>query len=553
MDKKNFSRNNLAFNIVSAVLLLIFVFSIIVSLIGSNILTENVNRSYGDAAYAVADMGLSMVNGNHIDRYLKNGESDEEWQETTRQLQTLCDRMQVTMIYVICLDTADYESYTTVFHVVGSDNDGYEPLSLGQVKTYSNDSFKKEFEVLYADDNIENSTLIGAAELHGDKSYITSVHPVRDDSGKITAMLCAQVPVTDMHTRVKYFARIAVAAIVLAALVIIAYTKYIRKNIAGPIGRVSAETKRFAAENTKGEPLDIVTRINEISNLSHSVDEMEKEMLAYIENLTAVTAEKERVSTELSVAKRIQEDAVPHVFPAFPERKDFDVFAFMKPAKEVGGDFYNYFLIDGDHLALVMADVSGKGIPAALFMMVTNLLISDRTRHGGTPAEIIEYVNDTVCSNNEAGMFVTVWLGILELSTGKITACNAGHDDPAVYRRGGAFELVKTDHDIAVGAVGGLPYTDYEIQLNQGDKLFLYSDGVPEATDKDLKMLSLDGMVDVLNAHKDETPQNILEGVYGGVNEFVADAPQFDDITMLCLELKEDETKNGGTPAEEAL
>ena len=189
----------------------------------------------------------------------------------------------------------------------------------------------------------------------------------------------------------------------------------------------------------------IVTRINEISNLSHSVDEMEKEMLAYIENLTAVTAEKERVSTELSVAKRIQEDAVPHVFPAFPERKDFDVFAFMKPAKEVGGDFYNYFLIDGDHLALVMADVSGKGIPAALFMMVTNLLISDRTRHGGTPAEIIEYVNDTVCSNNEAGMFVTVWLGILELSTGKITACNAGHDDPAVYRRGGAFELVKTD------------------------------------------------------------------------------------------------------------
>ena len=225
----------------------------------------------------------------------------------------------------------------------------------------------------------------------------------------------------------------------------------------------------------------------------------------------------------------------------------------MKPAKEVGGDFYNYFLIDGDHLALVMADVSGKGIPAALFMMVTNLLISDRTRHGGTPAEIIEYVNDTVCSNNEAGMFVTVWLGILELSRGKITACNAGHDDPAVYRRGGAFELVKTDHDIAVGAVGGLPYTDYEIQLNQGDKLFLYTDGVPEATDKDLKMLSLDGMVDVLNAHKDETPQNILEGVYGGVNEFVADAPQFDDITMLCLELKEAEGKNGGTPAEEAL
>ena len=553
MDKKKFSRNNLAFNIVSAVLLLILVFSVIVSLIGSNILTENVNRSYGDMAYAVADMGLSMVNGNHIDRYLKNGESDEEWQETNRQLQTLCDRMQVTMIYVIYLDTADYESYTTVFHVVGSDIDDYKPLSVGQVKTYSNDSFKREFKELYKDDNIASFTLIGATELNGDKSYITSVHPVRDDSGKITAVLCAQVPVTDMHTRVKYFARIAVAAIVLAALVIIAYTKYIRKNIAGPIGQVSAETKRFAAENTKGEGLDIVSRINEISSLSHSVDEMEEEMLEYIENLTAVTAEKERVSTELSVAKRIQENAVPHTFPAFPERKDFDIFAYMKPAKEVGGDFYNYFLIDDDHLALVMADVSGKGIPAALFMMVANILISDRTRLGGTPAEIIEYVNDTVCSNNEAGMFVTVWLGILELSTGKITACNAGHDDPAVYRKGGTFELVKTVHDIAVGAMSGLPYTDYEIQLNKGDKLFLYTDGVPEATDRDMKMLSLDTMVDTLNRHKEETPQKILEGINNGINEFVADAPQFDDITMLCLELKEDEGKNGDMPAEEAL
>jgi sigma-B regulation protein RsbU (phosphoserine phosphatase) len=552
MDKKKFSRNNLAFNIVSAVLLLIVIFSIIVSLIGSNILTENVNRSYGDAAYAVADMGLTMVNGNHIDRYLKTGESDEEWQETTRQLQTLCDRMQATMIYVICLDTADYESYTTVFHVVGSDIDDYKPLSVGQVKTYSNDSFKREFKELYKDDNIASFTLIGATELHGDKAYITSVHPVRDDSGKITAVLCAQVPVTDMHTRVKYFARIAVAAIVLAALVIIAYTKYIRKNIAGPIGQVSAETKRFAAENTKGEGLDIVSRINEISSLSHSVDEMEEEMLEYIENLTAVTAERERVSTELSVAKRIQENAVPHTFPAFPERKDFDLYAFMQPAKEVGGDFYNYFLIDDDHLALVMADVSDKGIPAALFMMVTNILISDRTRLGGTPAEIIEYVNDTVCSNNEAGMFVTVWLGILELSTGKITACNAGHDDPAVYRKGGTFELVKTVHDIAVGAMGGLPYSDYEIQLNKGDKLFLYTDGVPEATDRDMKMLSLGTMVDTLNRHKEETPQKILEGIYRGINEFVADAPQFDDITMLCLELKEDEVRNGGTPAEEA-
>jgi sigma-B regulation protein RsbU (phosphoserine phosphatase) len=266
---------------------------------------------------------------------------------------------------------------------------------------------------------------------------------------------------------------------------------------------------------------------------------MEDDMLRYIENLTAVTAEKERIGTELSIAATIQKSAVPNVFPAFPDRKDFELHAFMTPAKEVGGDFYNYFLIDDDHLALVIADVSGKGIPAALFMMVTNTVITDRARMGGTPAQILAYVNDTVCETNQAGMFVTVWLGILELSTGKLTACNAGHDYPAICRAGKGFELSEDIHGIAIGAIEGLPYDDYEIMLNKGDKLFLYTDGIPEAADNEDKMLTLDGMVAALNKYKDETPQGVISGMYDSVKVFVGDAPQFDDITMLCVELKD--------------
>ncbi|MBQ1897972.1 MAG: serine/threonine-protein phosphatase [Ruminococcus sp.] len=205
----------------------------------------------------------------------------------------------------------------------------------------------------------------------------------------------------------------------------------------------------------------------------------------------------------------------------------------------VGGDFYNAFFIDDDHLAMVMADVSGKGIPGALFMMVTNILISDRAKMGGTPAEILTFVNNEICQWNRADMFVTVWLGILEVSTGRIIAANAGHDDPAVYRKGRGFAIAKEKHGFVIGGMENMRYRDHEIQLNKGDKLFLYTDGVPEATDANDKMYTIDRMVVALNEHQDCSPRQIIEGIRQSVNEFVGDAPQFDDMTMLCIELKD--------------
>ena len=261
-------------------------------------------------------------------------------------------------------------------------------------------------------------------------------------------------------------------------------------------------------------------------------------MLRYMENLTKATAEKERIAADLSLASTIQENSVPNVFPAFPDRKDFDIYASMTPAKEVGGDFYNFFLIDDDHLAFVIGDVSGKGIPAALFMMVTNILISDRAHMGGTPGEILTYVNRNICAHNPADMFVTLWLGMIELSTGKVIAANAGHDDAAVCRRDGTFELYKTRHGFVAGGMDGVQYRDFELQLDPGDKLFLYTDGVPEATRADNAMFGMERMLDALNAHRAGTPQQILEGVHASVNAFVGDAPQFDDLTMLCFERK---------------
>ncbi len=261
-------------------------------------------------------------------------------------------------------------------------------------------------------------------------------------------------------------------------------------------------------------------------------------MVSYIENLTEVTAESERIGTELSLASKIQENSVPNIFPAFPERADFDIYAFMDPAKEIGGDFYNFFLIDDDHLAMVIGDVSGKGVPAALFMMVTNILISDRTHMGGGPSEILTFVNENLCAHNRAEMFVTVWLGILELSTGRLTAANAGHEYPALKRAEGGFEVFRDKHGFVLGGMEGVRYKEYELQLHPGDRLFLYTDGVPEATAADESMFGMERMLAALNEVPDASPEQILKKVRSAVDDFVKGAEQFDDLTMLCMEYR---------------
>ena len=239
--------------------------------------------------------------------------------------------------------------------------------------------------------------------------------------------------------------------------------------------------------------------------------------------------------TELNMATGIQKAMLPSIFPAFPERKEFDLYASMRPAREVGGDFYDFFLIDEDHLALIIADVSGKGVPAALFMMISKTILQNFAKLGIEPADILQKANEALCEGNRTEMFVTVWIGILEISTGKMSCANAGHEYPSVCRDG-RFELFKDRHGFVLGGMQGVKFRSYEIQLNRGDKLFVYTDGVPEATNSDKDMFGTDGMLDALNRRADAAPANVLETVQNAVDAFVGDAEQFDDLTMLCLE-----------------
>ena len=209
----------------------------------------------------------------------------------------------------------------------------------------------------------------------------------------------------------------------------------------------------------------------------------------------------------------------------------------MTPAKEVGGDFYDFFLIDNDHLGMVMADVSGKGVPAALFMMMSKILVNNFAMMGSSPAKVLEQVNTQICKNNDEEMFVTVWFGVLEISTGKITAANAGHEYPIIKKPDGSFELFKDKHGFVIGGMEGMRYKEYEFTLEKGGVLFLYTDGVAEATNSKNELFGTERMLETLNAQPEACPKEMLDNMKKSVDSFVGDAPQFDDLTMLGVKL----------------
>ena len=539
MKRTKALRANMAFNIIGAIVLAFALFGVIVSTFGFISFTNAFKQEYAVTTYHMADTATTLIDGDHLQAYL-DGERTDEYLQTRQYLDAYCKKISVSLIYVIVVDQSDYGRFVSVFNCVDNtvDNTSYTPWELGHPRDTTNNEYRRKYQAIYEDGSLYE-TLYRIRTTDGQHPHITTMVPVKAASGNVVGILCMQRPVREIYdARRPYLRSIAFSTILLALVSSAVAAVFIRKQLLSPIRKASDEATRFARENTKGEELGELSRFEELYMLARSIDTMETDMVNYIDNLTAATAERERIGAELTLASTIQENSIPTIFPAFPDRSDFDIYASMAPAKEVGGDFYNFFLIDDDHLALLIGDVSGKGVPAALFMMVTNILITDRMHIGGSLEEILDFVNQTLCGHNKADMFVSVWLGVLQLSTGKLSAVNAGHEYPALRCGNGDFELYKDRHGLVIAAMSTARYHAYELQLAPGDKLFVYTDGVPEASDADHQMFGAARMLAALNEDPSGAPETILQHVRSAVDGFVKDAEQFDDLTMLCVEYK---------------
>ena len=362
------------------------------------------------------------------------------------------------------------------------------------------------------------------------------------ESGSEILILCSMPDIfTGVTTTFFIVAYFIILFIVILFIVIVTRIRMNQK-IIKPINSISRAVEEYARQRTEGNTLTAcfsglsVNSMNELNELAETLTKMEQDLGAYEKDLKTAVAREERMNFELSLSSEIQSNMLPDAKKAFPDRKDFSIYASMTPAREVGGDFYDFFLIDDDHLGLTIADVSGKGIPAALFMMSSMIIISNFASLGLSPGEVLERSNKKICASNVLNMFVTVWFGILDLKTGVVTAANAGHEYPALRNANGDFELLHDRHDLVIGAMENVKYREYSFTLEKGGTLFLYTDGVPEAANAGNELYGTDRMLRALSSAEDRSPEGLCSALRADIDRFIDEAPQFDDLTTLCVQ-----------------
>ena len=559
--KKDKQRKNRVMSLkvkaVAFVLIAAVILSAISILISYNVYATTMDNHYKALSTNLAKTAASQLNADDLMRYyneVKNiGEYDYDKYFNDENYRSSYD----TQVDAIKDEKYD-KMLATLFDI--KDNNDIEYLYVQKIE---GDHVTYLFDADHSDDQYQLGTvrpvskeILGNKDLElGIPSFVSNteedgwlvscMEPVTDENGKPVALVGVDISMNAiMKDRRVYLRNIILLMVAAVALVCILVLSSVNAGVIKLINALSDAARKYV-ETRDADATDVsalsqlqIHSGDEIETLCQSIQQMERDINVYIINLTAVTAEKERIGAELGLAQKIQSNMLPNVFPAFPERDDFDIFATMNPAKEVGGDFYDFFLVDSAHLGIVIADVSGKGVPAALFMMMSKILIQNAVLSGFSPAMALESVNNRICANNHEEMFVTVWLGILDLKSGVLTAANAGHEKPVVMQAGGEFETLMDKHGFIIGGMPGVKFKEYEVKLEKGSKLFVYTDGVAEATNAVDELFGMDRTVAALNEAKDCSPKEILENVKNRVDEFVGDAPQFDDLTMLCIEYK---------------
>ena len=541
---------------VCMILLLALALTITAAAVGYDVYAGTMDAHYQMLAMNVSKTAASLVNAEEVrelvaqvmEIYRKDPaptyDSDEEWAEYLSQYTGISEQESFTTLYdtlykiktannvlSLYISYMDSESMTGIYIIDADKTETGCPTGTWDI------IYPQNYEAMKHPEN-------------GFEAYITDTEEygwlcsagaaVLDDSGKAVAHVFTDISMESvMADRQAFLMRLCAILIGITTVITLALIKVVNTALVKTINSLASAASSYVEAKEEGEVsalalLDIHTG-DEVENLSHALKRMERDINGYIENLTHVTAEKERIGAELSVATHIQASMLPCIFPAFPNRREFDIYATMTPAKEVGGDFYDFFLVDDDHLAVVIADVSGKGVPAALFMVIAKTLIKDHTQSGKPPEEVFTEVNRQLCEANDENLFVTAWMGVLEISTGKLVYVNAGHNPPVIGRKNGETEFLRSRPSFVLAGLDFTKYRAGSLELMPGDLLYLYTDGVTEAMNTAQELYGEERLKRTLDANVSAAPEEIFKAVKKDLDDFVADAPQFDDITMLAM------------------
>ena len=508
-----------------------------ISYMGYREFTTVLEDEYNRSAYEIAETAKSYLDPDRLEHYLETGEIDAAYLEIQDRLDALVVSTNSYLIYVTRLSN-DYTTSTYIFDAVHPDG-GFTRYALGYTAQDMDPAYQDEVEQIMTTG--ERSAVYFYSYTQASGAHTTAGIPVKDSAGEIVAFLWVEKAMTALeNARQTYVWNVMGITVLAVILFLVVYIGFLRREVVSPILTIAGEARRFAEDNVaRLDLLEQIRKKDEIGTLARAIGRMETDIVQYVENLTAVTAEKERIGTELNVATQIQADMLPRIFPPFPERDEFDIYATMTPAREVGGDFYDFFLVDQDHLAVVIADVSGKGVPAALFMVIVKTLIKNHTQTGMAPDQVFETVNRQLCENNEAGMFVTAFLGVLEISTGRFTYVNAGHNPPLAALGGRPYDWLPSKRGFVLAGLEGVRYQQQGIVLCPGDSIFCYTDGVTEALDPADALYS-EARLRAFFRGRDLEGRPLAEQLdllRRDIAAFAAGAEQADDITMLLLRI----------------
>ncbi|MEF9938897.1 MAG: PP2C family protein-serine/threonine phosphatase [Clostridium sp.] len=522
-----------------------FILSLIIGFVGFATYYRGMMQKYQEYLTGIIHLASDAVVEDDMEMCIKSLKKSSVYEETQQEFNRLREHTNIEYLYLI-VPKNENELDNMMYVMTGTTKEEKEKygdsISLGD---YSGHEYPIEVVKQYKY-YMKQGDGISFYPNHTEFGYMyTGVMAISNSEGKPVAALSADISMNEVYkTMALYVVIILIGAGSLTTFFLFLLLCNLNHNIAIPINQLAECALNFVHESRDAEnpsalqmTMPEIHTGDEIERLAESLMGMSSDIRNYMDDLSRVVSEKERIQTELNVATQIQADMLPGIFPAFPQRPEFDIYATMNPAKEVGGDFYDFFLIDENHLAVVMADVSGKGVPAALFMVIAKTLIKNHAQNGEQPSEVFSHVNRQLCESNEAGLFVTAWMGIMEINTGRMTYVNAGHNPPLICRKDASFEYLKCKPGFVLAGLDNMKYTQAELEFHQGDILYLYTDGVTEAEDVHQELYGEERLKYNLNMQKENSLEEMLRAVKIDIDNYASGVPQFDDITMLALQL----------------